>query len=244
MLWWDDGFSNKGKKKEGPQSKVIKEEEPEIVVSCYRSGGSVPVRKLSRKLSTPSQGTPPTVPPPRRKISCPAQPFKKSKPLPKLEKAVEQLLENTLDQELSELTKSSKPRQEKISSSAVPEANMKFAKVSKPKVLSGKTETQQPDVKQELKRGSMKEKWGLCLSYLLDDSRLQIAVNKVSMFSPAAKAGLSAGNIILIINDWQIEAMDKPEVAMSLLLAAGFSVNLAWKKTQVEISDWTKLDNF
>mgnify|MGYP001165693628 FL=1 len=35
---------------------------------------------------------------------------------------------------------------------------------------------------------------------------------QVSMFRPAAKAGLSAGNIILIINDWQIEAMDKPEV--------------------------------
>ena len=42
---------------------------------------------------------------------------------------------------------------------------------------------------------------------------LIILVIQVSMFSPAAKAGLSAGNIILIINDWQIEAMDKPEVS-------------------------------
>ena len=32
------------------------------------------------------------------------------------------------------------------------------------------------------------------------------------MFSPAAKAGVSAGSIINVINDWAIEAMDKPEV--------------------------------
>lgn len=35
---------------------------------------------------------------------------------------------------------------------------------------------------------------------------------QVSMFSPAAKAGISPGNTILVINDWQIEAMDKPQV--------------------------------
>ena len=32
------------------------------------------------------------------------------------------------------------------------------------------------------------------------------------MFSPAAKAGLTPGCVILVINDWQIEAMDQPQV--------------------------------
>ena len=32
------------------------------------------------------------------------------------------------------------------------------------------------------------------------------------MFSAAAKAGVKAGSIINVINDWAIEAMDKPEV--------------------------------
>ena len=36
------------------------------------------------------------------------------------------------------------------------------------------------------------------------------------MFSPAAKAGMTAGTVILVINDWQIEAMDKPEVQCTL----------------------------
>ena len=37
------------------------------------------------------------------------------------------------------------------------------------------------------------------------------------MFSPAAKAGVSAGSIINVINDWAIEAMDKPEVDIHYL---------------------------
>ena len=38
------------------------------------------------------------------------------------------------------------------------------------------------------------------------------------MFSPAAKAGVSAGSIINVINDWAIEAMDKPEVSTYLFV--------------------------
>ncbi len=42
--------------------------------------------------------------------------------------------------------------------------------------------------------------------------KLKYLLLQVSMFSPAAKAGVSAGSIINVINDWAIEAMDKPEV--------------------------------
>jgi len=48
-------------------------------------------------------------------------------------------------------------------------------------VLSGKTVTLEPDMKKELKRGSMKEKWGLNLSYTLAENKLQVAVNKVDL---------------------------------------------------------------
>ena len=41
--------------------------------------------------------------------------------------------------------------------------------------------TLEPDMKKELKRGSMKEKWGLNLSYTLAENKLQVAVNKVKL---------------------------------------------------------------
>ena len=38
-------------------------------------------------------------------------------------------------------------------------------------------------------------------------------MKKVSMFSPAAKAGLEVGDTIVTINDWNIEAMENIQVA-------------------------------
>ena len=40
-------------------------------------------------------------------------------------------------------------------------------------------------------------------------------VKKVSMFSPAAKAGLGVGDILVTINDWNIEAMDNIQVGVN-----------------------------
>ena len=40
-------------------------------------------------------------------------------------------------------------------------------------------------------------------------------VKKVSMFSPAAKAGLGVGDTLVTINDWNIEAMDNIQVGVN-----------------------------
>ena len=42
-----------------------------------------------------------------------------------------------------------------------------------------KTEVTEPEMKGQLKRGSMKEKWGLTLTYSYEDSRLSVGVVKV-----------------------------------------------------------------
>ena len=41
------------------------------------------------------------------------------------------------------------------------------------------------------------------------------SVKKVSMFSPAAKAGLCVGDTLVTINDWNIEAMDNIQVCVT-----------------------------
>ena len=88
------------------------------------------------------------------------------------------------------------------------------------------------------------------------------------MFSPAAKAGLVPGNSIVLINDWKVEAMEQVssvlvidncphhrphrtlenqsqvEAALSILLAAGFSVQLAWiNSSQPLDGSWQPLQN-
>lgn len=93
-----------------------------------------------------------------------------------------------------------------------------FAKVThKPKLLtaSEKAQTMEAEMKKELKRGSMKEKWGLSLVYRLDGSRICLSAKKVSMFSAAAKAGIGVGDTLVTINDWNIEAMDNIQVSLS-----------------------------
>ena len=77
----------------------------------------------------------------------------------------------------------------------------------------------------ELKRGSMKEKWGLTLVHRTGEgNRIELGVSKVgklvswtflqqfaqvAMFSPAAKAGILPGNTLILINDWKVEAMEQ-----------------------------------
>ena len=103
--------------------------------------------------------------------------------------------------------------------------------------------TREPDMKKELKRGSMKEKWGLTVVHRVGEGgRVELAVTKVAMFSPAAKAGILPGNTIVLINDWKVEAMEQAQAALSILLAAGFSVQLAWLTTSAGLEGWQPLD--
>merc|ERR1719331_811701 len=89
------------------------------------------------------------------------------------------------------------------------------ARVEVVKVKEGKeaVPTREPDLRMELKRGSMRDKWGLTLVHRVGDGgRIELGVSKVAMFSPAAKAGLVPGNTLVLINDWKVEAME--QVAM------------------------------
>jgi len=121
-----------------------------------------------------------------------------------------------------------------------------FVKVAqKPKTVTAKekAKTTEAEIRKELKRGSMKEKWGLSLVYRMENSRIELVVNKVSMFSPAAKAGIKHGDTILLINDWKVEAMDQIQAALNIFLAAGFSVNLSWSQISKGcLDDWGSLD--
>ena len=50
--------------------------------------------------------------------------------------------------------------------------------VTQPKLLSTKVETREPDLVRTLKRGNMKEKWGLQLLHRVLDGRLELCVKK------------------------------------------------------------------
>ena len=129
--------------------------------------------------------------------------------------------------------------QTKVKSSIVgPSSAGLFVKVTnKPKltVAAEKTVTTEAEIKKELKRGSMRDKWGLSLTYNMDGARISLSgletdgrlcpilmwslsVSKVSMFSPAAKAGLAVGDTILTINDWNVQAMENIQVKPLIVL--------------------------
>ena len=215
---------------------------------------NVPIR---RKVSAPDIATPPRQPPiATRKISCPAPrtvpPPPRAVPQPKpviqlkllaaLEEALPEPSENITDLTV-EKTKPVIPR---CSVQTASEAVIFVKVTNKPKLIleTEKAQTREPELKKELKRGSMKEKWGLSLVYRIEDSRIELAVYKVSMFSPAAKAGMLTGDTILLINDWKVEAMDQIQAALNIFLAAGFSVNLGWIKTCNCLEGWSPLDAF
>ena len=72
--------------------------------------------------------------------------------------------------------------------------------------VEGRAVTRTPDVVKEMRRGSMKERWGLELVYrLLDAVTLEIAVTKVSRPSAAHAAGLGPGHVITVVNQWNVE---------------------------------------
>ena len=102
----------------------------------------------------------------------------RSKPEPKLLKAFqkEEILTEEHTFELSK--KDSLSLQGKVRSSVQPASVASiFAKVNqKPKIQTfiEKAQTSEPDVKKELKRGSMKEQWGLSLAYKVDGAKISL----------------------------------------------------------------------
>ena len=204
---------------------------------------------IIRKISAP-EITPPARHPPiaTRKVSCPAPSPKPPPPRPVVQLKLVTALEQALDEPseaIVELTvEKGKPVIPRTSVQPASEAVIFVKVINKPKlsVESEKAKTRDADVKKELKRGSMKEKWGLSLVYRIQDSRIELAVQKVSMFSPAAKAGIQTGDTILLINDWNVEAMEQIQAALNIFLAAGFSVNLGWIKSSSCLDDWGTLD--
>ena len=67
----------------------------------------------------------------------------------------------------------------------------------------------------------------------------------MSLFSPGAKAGLKAGDVLVQINGWKIEAMEQEQVAVNVFLAAGYQVTVGWIKESQEKEadcDWYQLD--
>jgi hypothetical protein len=108
-------------------------------------------------------------------------------------------------------------------------------------VVQGKAQTREADVVKEVKRGSMKEKWGLTLSYRITNFSLELVVTKVAKFSPADKVGLQEGNTITKVDDWKIEAMEHPQAALSILLSGGFMLSLGWLDGTMEGEGWVEL---
>lgn len=246
MLWWDDDV-----KKNQIKPPDIDNEEME---ACFRNTGAIPVpRKVSKSYSAPprrkmSAPAPAPVldtarPKLDRKLSCPApspvqqNTTKKSTPplsLPRLKMGIQSTLEEVDfdNAEMAALNNSSikDSAQSRLVVHPKEESRVR-AKVEVVKVKEGKeaVPTREPDLKMELKRGSMRDKWGLTLVHRMGEGgRVELGVSKVAMFSPAAKAGLLPGNTLVLINDWKVEAMEQVEAALSILLAAGFSVQLAW----------------
>ena len=188
-------------------------------------------RKISRRVSVPAFCNQANTPAQHtRKLSCPTQ------------KRLQQIRE-ALEEELSDITEvtnellKDKSASPKSSVQGNSEAVIK-AKTSRVKIVCEKVKTREPDIVKEMKRGSMKEKWGLSFVYRVDNGRLELAIKSVGMFSPAAKVGIKAGDILIEINGWKIEAMDHYQAALNLFLAAGFSVNLGWIKSAMACEGW------
>jgi len=185
----------------------------ETLENCYRNTGSVPVpRKFIRKTSAPESPRPaPSVQ--TRKVSCP--PIQR-KPELKLLRATEEkcIFKEEVPSDLipADLKKSESRAKQCVEGSSG--ASLCSIVNHKPKIQLAveKAETTEPELKKELKRGSMKEKWGLTLVYRVDKSRICLSAKKVSMFSAAAKAGIAVGDTLVTINDWNIEAMDNIQV--------------------------------
>ena len=82
------------------------------------------------------------------------------------------------------------------------------------------------------------------LTHSVSNNCLSIFITwQVGMFSPAAKAGLQPGDSVCLVNDWKVEAMNNVPAALAVLLAAGFTLNLGWAKTDLSTEGWEHLED-
>ena len=138
---------------------------------------------MHTKISAPDIiSTPARVPPiSARKVSCPV--LARPKPQPELKLLKAAIEEDTNDEELlCDFNSSESGTCEKVKTS-IEKTNSAglFVKVTnKPKLLTAteKAKTTEADVKKELKRGSMKDKWGLSLTYQIEGSKISLKGNK------------------------------------------------------------------
>jgi len=274
MLWWDDDVKkNQVKPPDIDNEEMEACFRNTGVVPVPRKVSKSYNPPPRRKMSAPTTPTTPPVAPGRptldRKLSCPApSPVRQSSTstarntnnksalaaaapsptLPRLKMGVQSILEEVdFDNEELAALKSSKEGAAKSRLVVHPKEEARVrVQVDVVKVREGKESvaTREPDLKKELKRGSMKEKWGLTLVHRTGEgNRIELGVSKVAMFSPAAKAGILPGNTLILINDWKVEAMEQADSALSILLAAGFSVQLAWitSKDPLDPGSWQPL---
>ena len=116
-------------------------------------------------------------PAPTRKVSCPVLP-RPVKPQLKLLKAA--IVEEKIEEETVIDLRSSEAGTvcAKVRSSTQPAGGAGlFGKLTnKPKLLSAteKAKTTEAEVKKELKRGSMRDKWGLSLIFNIDGARISL----------------------------------------------------------------------
>ena len=198
------------------------------------SPSSVP-QGPSRKISAPAVSPAQVGAAVRRKASCPVTASQRTHHQPVLNLLTAALVEERREEETArDFSPSEAPDSPTTVSCSVVKASSAALSVkvnNKPKIQTAteKAVTSQAEVKTELKRGSMRDKWGLGLTYNIQGGRIRLSgditegrlysklktsssVVKVSMFSPAAKAGLGVGDTIITINDWNIEAMENIQV--------------------------------
>ena len=108
----------------------------------------------------------------------------------------------------------------------------------------GRAQTREADVIREVKRASMKEKWGLSLAYRVTSCSLELLVTKVAMHSPVDKVGMKEGNTITMVNDWKVEAMEHPQAALSILLAGGFLLSIGWVNNTERGEGWQDMGSY
>lgn len=120
------------------------------------------------------------------------------------------------------------------------------AKVSRA-LVQGRAVTRQADIVKEIKRVSMKERWGFDISCRTQENfSLELLVTGVVPHSPVWRAGLRPGHLLTNINSWEVEAIQVVEVVESVLMAGGFFITLGWLETIEDdvTKNWRALGQF
>ena len=178
------------------------------------------------------------------KISCHTSFGSYRRPAPQLKKGAISQLPDSLTECTEDLATGPDLQTAAAGTAGKSAASLKAA-VTAVAVSRPKPPPETPDIKQELKRGSMKERWGVRLVYHLSpDGGLGLAVVKVTSFTAGHRAKIVPGDKLVTVNDWHIGNMEEPQVAANLIRAAGFSVTFGPKKSDIELDKWNLLDDF